>query len=110
MTATKLKVLLRKVRIVGNYYRDDEAKAVHGLLKRGDRLTLELEPTNEYDDHAVKVLAAGVHIGYIPADCSAIFYVCGVDAVQVEVNSVATPKAGKGVNVQIDVLLDTEKE
>lgn len=35
-------------------------------LKIGNFVTLEPEPTNEYDPNAIKVWYNGVHLGYIP--------------------------------------------
>jgi hypothetical protein len=102
-----LRPLLRKVRIVGNHYRDDAAKKIHNQLTKGDQVFLELEPTNEFDPHAVKVLAGGKHIAYIPRDIAAMFYVSGVEAIEARVVEVAQPTAGKtGVNVFIDVGLN----
>jgi type II secretory pathway component PulF len=102
-----LRPLLRSVRIVGNHYRDAAAKAVHNALTKGEKLSLELEPTNEFDPYAVKVIAGGEHIAYIPRDISAMFYVSGVEAVEAVVTEVAQPKAGKsGVTVLIDVGLN----
>lgn len=35
-------------------------------LNVGDRLSLELEPTNMYDENAIKVLHENKHLGYLP--------------------------------------------
>lgn len=40
------------------------------VLKADTALVLEPEPTNKYDPHAVKVIHAGRHIGYVPRDLS----------------------------------------
>jgi hypothetical protein len=41
--------------------------------RRGQRIEFEPEPTNPHDANAVKVLAVGQTIGYIPAKLSARF-------------------------------------
>jgi hypothetical protein len=67
--------ILRRSKIVGNYFRPAEAKAAFAALKQGDLLTFEMEPTNEYDPFAVKVLTAeGVFVGYVPKEFSGVFY------------------------------------
>ncbi|QGT99510.1 hypothetical protein SYNTR_0917 [Candidatus Syntrophocurvum alkaliphilum] len=39
----------------------------NNYLNLGDQLSLELEPTNEYDENAIKILdKQGSHVGYIP--------------------------------------------
>lgn len=66
---------IRNAKIVGNHYRDDEAKAVFKALTDGQDLAVELEPTNPYDPFAVKVRTNGVFIGYVPKEISGVFYV-----------------------------------
>ena len=55
--------------LVGVTFRPAEAKEIVKALTREDgiHLTLEAEPSNPYDDHAVRVIhdPTGMHIGYI---------------------------------------------
>jgi len=55
--------------LVGVTFRGADAKEIVKHLTRedGNKLTLECEPKNPYDDHAVKVIfdPTGEHIGYI---------------------------------------------
>lgn len=55
--------------LVGVTFRGAEAKEIVKHLTRedGSKLSLEAEPTNEYDSNAVKVIfdPTGDHIGYI---------------------------------------------
>ena len=55
--------------LVGVTFRPAEAKTIVKALtsEDGDKLVLEAEPGNEYDNHAVKVNFAptGLHIGYL---------------------------------------------
>ena len=52
--------------IAGVKFRGAEARERITALAPGARLTLRPEPDNEYDPNAVKVLAGGVHVGYLP--------------------------------------------
>ena len=51
-----------RLRIAGVSFRQ---KAVY-KVKVGDKVILEPEPTNQYDKNAIKVIANGHWIGYIP--------------------------------------------
>lgn len=106
MTATTFP-LLRNVRIVGNYFRGQVEKNHHDALAPGDKLRLELEPNNPHDPFAVKVCTT-VHIGYIPAEMSAVFHACGLDRLTAYVAAVTTPKGktGKQVLINVDVCKD----
>ena len=52
--------------LAGANFRPSEARAVCKALNIGDELDLEADPTNEYDSNAVKVIAEGEFIGFIP--------------------------------------------
>jgi len=58
--------------VVGESFRRDGLLALvrsHKAFETGEiygSATLELEPTNEFDPTAVKVVVEGVHVGYIP--------------------------------------------
>jgi len=48
-------------------WRHYDGEMVFNELKRGTRLELELEPTNQYDPFAIKVLGpGGIMLGYVP--------------------------------------------
>lgn len=67
--------LIRDAKIVGNYFRDEAGKTAFDAVSPNDMLKLELEYDNEHDPYAVKVLTeAGVHIGYIPKEISAVLH------------------------------------
>lgn len=53
--------------VVGVTFRPPEAKEIVKSLtpSDGEKLSLEAEPTNEYDSNAVKVMCEGMHIGYL---------------------------------------------
>lgn len=55
--------------LVGVTFRPAEAKEIVRSLTQtdGDKLSLEAEPDNAYDSHAVKVIhnPTGTHLGYI---------------------------------------------
>jgi hypothetical protein len=57
------------VTLVGVSFRGTEARHIVQDLtpNDGDQLSLEAEPTNPYDEHAVKVIhnPTGMHIGYL---------------------------------------------
>lgn len=53
--------------VVGAFARPAESKEVLKALRPGDTVTLEADPDNEYDSSAVKVMASGHHIGFVPA-------------------------------------------
>jgi hypothetical protein len=54
----------------GAQFRPAESKTVLKGLKPGDTVTLECEKDNQYDPFAVRVIAEGEHIGYIPSEKS----------------------------------------
>ena len=100
-----LKPLFRNARIVGSSFRDDHAKAIYAALKVADPVDFELEPSNEHDPYAVKVIADGVHVGYIPREMSAVIYATGVGE---HIQAVVSEVGAKG-SVMITVgLLDGE--
>jgi hypothetical protein len=87
--------LFRDIEIVGNYFRDDAAKECFNALEYGVKLEIELEPENEHDKFAVRVLAGGVHLGYIPAHSSAICYALSdLETLSVTVTKVEAKKGG----------------
>lgn len=53
--------------LVGVHFRGNEAKELVKTLTPDDGhlLTLEADPDNEYDDHAVKVMYDDMHIGFL---------------------------------------------
>lgn len=66
-----------KYRVVGNYYRDEDANTVYSNIHTGDIGWLKYEPTNRHDPDAVQVYASNtlfnsksigkpIMIGYIP--------------------------------------------
>ena len=62
------------VEVVGAYYRTESGKATYANCKIGDKVVLKLDPDNEYDDTAVKVMAKRCHIGYVPMQFSNVIY------------------------------------
>lgn len=60
---------------VGLYYRPVEAREEVDNLELGAELSFELEPENQYDQNAVKVLIkeTGTHIGYVPKNDAPFF-------------------------------------
>ncbi len=57
--------------IAGVKFRKGARELIDGL-EDGTALSLEREPTNEYDPYAVKVICGGLHIGYVPRDLAAM--------------------------------------
>ncbi len=51
--------------VVGNKYRGQNAQSIYDDLENGSIVSLKLEPNNKYDSNAIKVIANGVHIGYV---------------------------------------------
>lgn len=64
LTEQKSKIL--EVSLAGLYYRPQKVHEIAGALNVGDHLELKRNPGNEYDEFAVKVIASGTHIGFIP--------------------------------------------
>lgn len=52
--------------IAGLYYRPSHAHDEASYLNAGDMLDLKLNPSNEYDSYAVKIMSGNVHLGFIP--------------------------------------------
>lgn len=55
----------------GANFRPKETKEIIRTLEVNDTLDLEREPDNLHDEHAIKVLYEGTHIGYIERDVAA---------------------------------------
>lgn len=62
------------VKVVGARYRTPTAKAIYCTLKVGDPVSLQLDPNNEEDETAVKVMARYNCIGYVPSEYSNVIY------------------------------------
>lgn len=60
--------------IAGLYYRSTEAHKIARGLGVGTQLRYELEPNNEYDKYAVKIIYKGIHLGYIPTVYSELIF------------------------------------
>lgn len=75
-------------RVAGVFYRAEVSNFKQ--LQIGDELALEPEPSNRYDQDAIKVLFGGNHIGYVPKDSTQYIH--------------AALKSGKTLRVQVDSL------
>ena len=60
--------------IVGAKYRTTAAKEMYKTMPVGTKISLVLDPDNEYDSTAVKVYARRCHIGYVPQELSNSIY------------------------------------
>lgn len=56
---TEIEFPVAGARFRGDYYKT-------GQFTLGDSITLEPEPTNQYDPNAIRVIHAGFHLGYVP--------------------------------------------
>ncbi len=54
--------------LVGASHRPPEAQNEILGLVRGDEVVLERDPSNEYDPNAIRVIANGHWIGFVPRD------------------------------------------
>lgn len=63
------KTMRHQTYIAGVKFRPGAAEVLADLDRETATFDLELEPTNEYDPNAVKILAEnGMHVGYVPKD------------------------------------------
>lgn len=62
--AAARRVELQRSAVAGFQYHQGEW--VWDLIREGDMLTLEAEPTNPHDARAVRVLWQGLQLGYVP--------------------------------------------
>lgn len=62
------------IKVVGATYLKAAAKGIYCSLNIGDPVSLKLDPDNEYDDTAVKVMAKYNCIGYVPSEYSNAIY------------------------------------
>lgn len=62
------------IKVVGATYLTAAAKGIYCSLNIGDSVSLKLDPDNEYDDTAVKVMAKYNCIGYVPSEYSNAIY------------------------------------
>jgi HIRAN domain len=102
--------LLRGAEIVGSFYRTEDEKAIFAKLTQGEEILLELEPENEFDKFAVKVMAKDkenplsfVHVGYVPATMSAVIFAVGDPSTLIAQVAEVITKAKGGVKITIDV-------
>lgn len=58
--------------IVGAKHRGPEAQRIVRALAMDEALILERDPTNPYDPNAVKVVARGEHVGFVPKALAAL--------------------------------------
>lgn len=60
--------------VEGIFARSKGARQEARALRKGDPVLLKGEPTNSYDDCAVKVISDRKHIGYIPREYSELVF------------------------------------
>lgn len=72
-----------------------------GTLTAGDILTYELEPTNEKDKYAVRLLKDGLPVGYIKKYHSKVFYDAGADKLQLTIKAIDQNGVIKRVFVRV---------
>ena len=58
--------------IVGIKYRGPEAVRIVAALARDEALVLERDPENPKDPNAIKVIARGEHVGFLPKALAAL--------------------------------------
>lgn len=58
--------------IIGMRHRGVEAERIVRSLARDEALVLERDPENQYDPNAVKVIARGEHVGFVPKALAAL--------------------------------------
>ena len=66
--------------ITGTQHRGPEAIAALKAAKEGDEAVLEREPMNQHDPNAVRVIVAGVCVGFVPARMVAKGLAAHIDA------------------------------
>jgi hypothetical protein len=59
-----------KAPIVGTKFREAEVVKLLDGAPKGVDMQLVLEPDNKFDQHAVKVMYVGEHVGYVPKTIS----------------------------------------
>jgi hypothetical protein len=58
--------------IIGMRHRGPKAELLVKSLARDEALVLERDPANQYDPNAVKVIARGEHVGFVPKALAAL--------------------------------------
>jgi len=58
--------------IIGMRHRGPKAELLVKSLARDEALVLERDPANPYDPNAVKVIARGEHVGFVPKALAAL--------------------------------------
>lgn len=58
--------------IIGMKHRGPEAEKIVRGLAMDEALVLERDPANPYDTNAVKVVARGEHVGFVPKALAAL--------------------------------------
>lgn len=78
-----------QVTMVGATFRPAEAKEIVRNLGIGDRVQLQADPNNEYDDTAVAVYSDDVHIGFIPKESNSALFVVLMDGASISAEIIA---------------------
>jgi hypothetical protein len=78
-------------------------KLAPSLLKVGDKLTYQLEKTNQFDKHAVRVLFKGQLIGYIKKIHSRVFHRVKEGELQLTIKALETNGTIKRVFVKVEL-------
>lgn len=97
------------IKVVGATYLPTAAKGIYCSLNIGDPVSLKLDPDNEYDQTAVKVMAKYNCIGYVPSEYSnAIYAYKWMD--KFDKSYVIEPSVGNSLNgLEIVIFLKREK-
>jgi hypothetical protein len=100
------RVLLREIRIVGQYFLPDADRKFVDALPVGQRIDLSPEPTNPHDGLAVLAHVGGRKIGYIPKEMSpAVALFCEAPGYKVHAEMVSFADKGQKnpiVNVYVE--------
>lgn len=75
------------------------------FLKKGERLTIELDPKNQFDSKAVVVFKEGAKIGYIKRVHCHVFHKTGADKLEVSVKAVEQNGIIRRVFAKVSMLL-----
>ena len=76
---------------------------INSILSTGQNLQYLREPGNQHDKNAIKLMASGVHIGYIPKDDNPkiALHLDSGKAISVTVTSIDSSDLWRGVHIRV---------
>jgi len=98
-------IIMRDVKISGISRPEYASVAISFLQSKGHQLSLVKDPSNPYDQNAIKILAhwsgSSAQIGWVPKDLAA--ELADEDYLGASLNTIFLPGSGRSLGIRIDI-------